>query len=773
LSVATLLGKVHEMAILETEGPLFEREDWCLFRSLNTLGQKAGVPVQRIPQLVAKELVDNALDAAGACRIELHGNGFRVKDDGDGIPGTDEGIAALFSVNRPLTSSKVLRRPIRGALGNGLRVVAGAVLATGGSLKVATRGRVLQLVPQEDTGMTTVRRIAPWKGVGCMITVEFGASMPVRGEVLDWANRAIMLAGGESSYAGKSSPFWYDSEGFFELLKASGRRTARELIAELEGCSGGSAGVITGEFAGRLANSLDRAEAERLLLAARAQVREVRPKRLGRCGRDLFPGNGYAYWIGFIVLGSSASKTKAKLPVSIEVWAEPARDADVMLYVNRTPITGNIFSWKDKNDLRARGCGLNLAVVAGRRSFKLRINIDTPHMPITTDGKEPDARPFESYIGRAAEKAIRTARRSSAADPESRPTSKKEFIFENIPSGSAAASGDGQFRFAQRQLFYTIRPRFLEVFGEEPDWKYFCQVITDYEAENGDIPLMYRDPRGTIYHPHLHDEIPLGTLYVERYRRPEWLFNKLLYCEKEGFFSILRGVDWPERNDCALMSSKGFSSRAARDLIDMLAETDEECEFFCIHDADASGTMIYQTLVLATEARGARKVHVHNLGLDPAEARAMGLQVERFQEKDKYLPVADYIPDDDKEWLQRHRIEMNAMPTPQFLEWLDDKFRPYCGKLIPPDEALQERLDRELRAKLEDRITRKVLESVDIDGAVERALGRRAEAIAEASGDLAGMIRGEFQEDGRNPWTKPIDRLARKLSGRPGRKDTP
>src|SRR3712207_9128722 len=48
------------------------------------------------------------------------------RSQGDGIPGDDAEIAALFSINRPLTSSKYLRRPTRGALGNGLRVVAGA-----------------------------------------------------------------------------------------------------------------------------------------------------------------------------------------------------------------------------------------------------------------------------------------------------------------------------------------------------------------------------------------------------------------------------------------------------------------------------------------------------------------------------------------------------------------------------------------------------------------------------------------------------------------------
>jgi DNA topoisomerase VI subunit A len=44
------------------------------------------------------------------------------------------------------------------------------------------------------------------------------------------------------------------------------------------------------------------------------------------------------------------------------------------------------------------------------------------------------------------------------------------------------------------------------------------------------------------------------------------------------------------------MSSKGFSTRAARDLIDHLAEHDEPITVFAVTDADAYGSMIYQTL---------------------------------------------------------------------------------------------------------------------------------------------------------------------------------
>src|SRR5262249_23920933 len=133
----------------------FEREDWALFRTANGLQQKAGVPQAKLIRLVLKEIADNALDEGGRVRIgKLPGSGYFVEDDGRGIDGTPVEIAKLFSIARPLISTKLLRLPTRGALGNGLRVVAGAVLASEGSLSVITHNLRIELRPERD-GTTT------------------------------------------------------------------------------------------------------------------------------------------------------------------------------------------------------------------------------------------------------------------------------------------------------------------------------------------------------------------------------------------------------------------------------------------------------------------------------------------------------------------------------------------------------------------------------------------------------------------------------------------
>ena len=117
----------------------FERPDWSLFKTVEGLQQRAGVPKPQLRRLVVKELVDNGLDNGGAVKIETLPDGYAIVDDGHGID--PEAVPHLFSISRPMVSSKLLRLPSRGALGNGLRVVAGAVLASNGSLVVTTRNR--------------------------------------------------------------------------------------------------------------------------------------------------------------------------------------------------------------------------------------------------------------------------------------------------------------------------------------------------------------------------------------------------------------------------------------------------------------------------------------------------------------------------------------------------------------------------------------------------------------------------------------------------------
>jgi len=178
------------------KAPSFEREDWSLFRTIEGLQQRAGVTKNLLPRLVLKEIADNGLDMGAVVRLLSlpEKGGYVVEDDGRGIDGAPEDIARLFSINRPMVSTKLLRLPTRGALGNGLRVVTGAILVSGGSLVVTTRNRRIVLRPERDGTTTIISVEAVEFPVGTRIEVHFGPTLPCDQNTLYWAEAACRLA---------------------------------------------------------------------------------------------------------------------------------------------------------------------------------------------------------------------------------------------------------------------------------------------------------------------------------------------------------------------------------------------------------------------------------------------------------------------------------------------------------------------------------------------------------------------------------------------------
>jgi hypothetical protein len=743
----------------DTQNLKFERADWTSFRTVEGLQQKAGVAQGRLRRLVLKELTDNALDTGTRANVgEIAGGGYFVEDQGPGLNAAS--VAQLFSINRPLVSTKLLRLPTRGALGNGLRVVAGAVLASDGFLIVETSGARLRLKPGRDGYTQVVERSASARRIGTRIEIGFGPDLPADVNALKWAHLAIHLARG-NPYAGKSSPWWYDLPQFHELLSASGDVPVRALIESLDGCAGGRAGEIVA-MAGlsrMLCHDLDSAQAARLLRTAREAAKPVTPKRLGAVGPDAFPGRAYAIAYGSAPFGS---RLRADIPVAVEAWAEQAKENLVAASVNRTPIAGEMSLQRDKSEVNLFGCGLRHTVAKAPKElrFNVWLNITAPYMPITSDGKEPDLTPFLAVIDEAMTKAIRKVRRPGAGV-----VSQKDVVLDHLAEVIEAVSGPERYRFNSRQLFYRMRPIVLEETGKELQIGNFLGILDDHEREHGEIALMYREPRGSLTHPHRNETITLGTLMVEDYERPAWCFNKLLYIEKEGAQEALKQNRWLERHDCAVMSSKGFSTRAARDLIDKLVAHDEPITVFCAHDADASGTMIYQTLQQETRARVARKILIVNIGLEPWEAVEMGLEVETIEAKDRRKPVANYvlIQDDDwMEWLQTHRVELNAMTTPQLIEWLDEKMERFGpGKLIPPAKVLEQDLKARVKGKVRAEITEQILREAGLDSQVDAAMA----ALDLPDGEeLASGIQQMFEGRPDAEWRAHIEVIAEERS---------
>jgi hypothetical protein len=211
------------------------------------------------------------------------------------------------------------------------------------------------------------------------------------------------------------------------------------------------------------------------------------------------------------------------------------------------------------------------------------------------------------------------------------------------------------------------------------------------------------------------------------------------------------------------LTSKGYATRAARDVIDLLGDTAEEITFFCIHDADGYGTMIYQGLQEATTSRPKRKVKIINLGLEPEEALCLRLPTEAVKKKkNEKIPVAAYVGEKWKKWLQKYRIELNAMTTAEFLTWLDRKMKKY-DKLIPPNPVLASTLRDDMKRELREAIVERVLREAKVDEQVERKMDEVLPLLLPYEHHLGTLIKRSFRRDRAQKWDRPISKLIKQL----------
>jgi hypothetical protein len=254
--------------------------------------------------------------------------------------------------------------------------------------------------------------------VGTRIEITFGPDLPCDKDTLDWAHKACKLAQYGSAYTGKTSAWWYDAAQFHELLDAAGNRPVRDLVAQLDGCSGGKAGDIV-DAAGlsrAICKDVTRQQATKLLKVAQQYAKAVSPKRLGAIG----PGAFYYHTAYHCEHGIGKLNAIADLPFVVEAWAEALDEIDdslLSVYVNRTPVTGNFDAGRDGKDIDFHGGGLHhtVAETTKKAQFDIHLNIITPFMPITSDGKEPNLVPFFNAIETAVGKVVRKAHRPKHA----------------------------------------------------------------------------------------------------------------------------------------------------------------------------------------------------------------------------------------------------------------------------------------------------------------------------------------------------------------------
>jgi CO dehydrogenase/acetyl-CoA synthase beta subunit len=132
--------------------------------------------------------------------------------------------------------------------------------------------------------------------------------------------------------------------------------------------------------------------------------------------------------------------------------------------------------------------------------------------------------------------------------------------------------------------------------------------------------------------------------------------------------------------------------------------------------------------------------------------------------EDLRRPVADYVKPVWAKWLQTKRIELNAMTTPQFLKWLDDKMEKFGrGKLIPPELILAKELHRKVREKLEENIKDRILKEQDAKGQIEREFEKLEPVLNEKAKDLAKDVTEDMAKKPEESWRDPVLKVAHDL----------
>jgi hypothetical protein len=274
-------------------------------------------------------------------------------------------------------------------------------------------------------------------------------------------------------------------------------------------------------------------------------------------------------------------------------------------------------------------------------------------------------------------------------------------------------SDDNQLPALVRQIFYVARPLIEERTDKPLSYVYFSQtLLPDYmnahSRECRDWDVNY-DDRGHFVEPHTGRMIGLGTLNVHDYLQkvralrldvasfssasvktygPDGCYGAVLYIEKEGFMPLFERVNLAKRFDIAIMSSKGMSVTAARELVNRIC-SNKGVPLFVLHDFDGSGIIIKDTLENDTRRFSyTNPPNVIDLGLGYDDID--GLLPEPYICKISRERLEEAGLDDDAiNFLMEQRVELNAMTSRQLVDFVERKLNEHgVTKLIPDADTL-------------------------------------------------------------------------------------
>jgi hypothetical protein len=295
---------------------------------------------------------------------------------------------------------------------------------------------------------------------------------------------------------------------------------------------------------------------------------------------------------------------------------------------------------------------------------------------------------------------------------------QKEAAWKVLPVAYMAASNNDRLPAKARQVFYQARPKIMAMTDyRELAYNYFSQtLLPDYIQEHGVGWNVVYDARGHFEEPHTHRHIGCGTLEVRNYLEaikepgivpPEFAdasvdiigpsggFSAVLYCEKEGFGPLFKAVNLANRYDLMIISNKGVSVTAARQLIDTICG-DDDLPLFVLHDFDFDGFKIFGTLHRDTRRyEFTNAIEVIDLGLRLADIagleRELAAATKTSPHKLREQLTNNGAADAEIAILLNERVELNAMTSDALIAMIERKLQDYgLEKTIPDNDLLTE-----------------------------------------------------------------------------------
>jgi len=324
--------------------------------------------------------------------------------------------------------------------------------------------------------------------------------------------------------------------------------------------------------------------------------------------------------------------------------------------------------------------------------------------------------------------------------------STKDAAYAVMEEAYLAASANGTLPANARQVMYAARPKIQDITGKALDDGYFTQtLLPDFIFEYDVKWDVVFDDRGHFTEPHSDHQIGLGTLNVRDYlaglreaevidgtftsshistHGPHGNFGAVLFIEKEGFTPLFEAVHLRERFDIAIMSTKGMSNTAARQLVERLCG-ESGIPLFILHDFDKAGLAIASTLQRDTRRYQFKEaIQTIDLGLRLDDVIALGLEdaAEEAFDKGSEEARADNLAqngatDEEIDFLLERRVELNALPSDRLITFIEQKLIANgVGKLVPNADMLAAAYQSNIRtARINEVVDRAILEATDED----------------------------------------------------------